>query len=801
MRNKTISWVLISALVMTMLFSFCMTVYADEAAAGWTEETTADGWIKVTQEDGPTLGYSPDSGVTILTVDGLAFKDLNKNGELDIYEDWRLDYDERAQDLTDRIGLEQGGAMMVLSFNTNGSAGIFDDMMKTKLEGGTRVFANNESTDVKITVDYLNTIQAYAEALDFGIPIQQHCETGMTITSVWPNNLGMAATFDPELGNLRAQWYSKEFRALGITDPNLPQVDTSTDPRYTRYPETFGEDPQLVTDMGKAYVDGLQSTYDADGNDLGWGSESVVAIIKHFPGNGTGEGGRGRGNAAEYDIYPGDNFYGQVGPFEAAMHTDGLTGGAASVMPKYNIDVDEYGDALGGQNVGANFNSYLMVDLLRDELGFDGVVVTDYGVTSISPTGVEDLTETERHVLLIENEIDLVSLGGQNRDSYEGYDLIMEALKIYQDEHGEEETLARVRRSVFRTVRNMMRLGLFENPYLELAHSKEIVNNKEVQELSFEACQKSVILLKNATGLIRERDTKPTVYIPLTFTPASGDDSGGSSATAASTSLLSDIRTFSKYFNVITDTVGEYTGPADEDGNPTLVKEDIIHPSDEEMAKVDFALVLIENPQSDGVDSMTNEIIPKTCQYREYTADSIYVRQTSVAGDYVTVTREDTYGAQQIETRENRSYYGKSVTASNESDLDLVEEVAARCENVVVAVRTDNPFIPAELDAVADSILLFFNNNMYGTDIGTDTNLEKALYSVVAGEFEPQGLLPFQMPANMETVELQLEDVARDVEPYVDSQGNTYDFTFGMNWSGVIRDERVEKYNVAPLEY
>ena len=244
-----------------------------------------------------------------------------------------------------------------------------------------------------------------------------------------------------------------------------------------------------------------------------------------------------------------------------------------------------------------------------------------------------------------------------------------------------------------------------------------------------------------------------------------------------------------------------YTDPADENGNPALMPEDIIRRSAEELADVDFALVMISNPKSDGVDNTTSEIIPKTLQYREYTADSPFVRKTSISGDYTTVTREDTYGAQELIVRENRSYYGKSATATNESDLDLVELVASRCENVVVAVKTDNPFIPAELDAVADSILLYFDNNMYHTDIGTDTNIEKALYDIVAGKYEPSGLLPFQMPVDMDTVELQLEDIARDCDPYVDSQGNTYDFTYGMNWSGVIDDDRVARYNVDPLEF
>lgn len=445
-----------------------------------------------------------------------------------------------------------------------------------------------------------------------------------------------------------------------------------------------------------------------------------------------------------------------------------------------------------------------MVDLLRDELGFDGVAVTDYGVTSISPTGVEDLTEVERHLLLIENEVDLISLGG-TRDGYDAYGITLEALAMYQEERGKEETLTRVQRSAYRSILNMMRLGLFENPYLDTAHSQSVVNCDAVQADAMEACRKSVIMLKNATNLIQARDSKPTVYIPLTYTAATAPIAFGdvviSTGSPASADLPSDARTLSKYFKVVTDTIGEYTGPADENGNPTLMPEDIIRRSAEELADVDFALVMISNPQSDGVDSATGEIISKTLQYREYTADSPFVRKTSISGDYTTVTREDTYGAQELIVRENRSYYGKSATAANESDLDLVELVASRCENVVVAVKTDNPFIPAELDAVADSILLYFDNNMYHTDIGTNTNIEKALYDIVAGKYEPSALLPFQMPVDMETVELQLEDISRDCEPYVDSQGNTYDFTFGMNWSGVIDDDRVARYNVDPLEF
>ena len=103
---------LLAALIVVTMIVSSLGAFAEEGSAAWTEETTADGWIKVTQENGPTLGYSPDSGVTILEVDGLAFKDLDRDGELDVYEDWRLDDNERAADLAVRLDYQTISAMI-----------------------------------------------------------------------------------------------------------------------------------------------------------------------------------------------------------------------------------------------------------------------------------------------------------------------------------------------------------------------------------------------------------------------------------------------------------------------------------------------------------------------------------------------------------------------------------------------------------------------------------------------------------------------------------------------------------------
>ena len=103
---------------------------------------------------------------------------------------------------------------------------------------------------------------------------------------------------------------------------------------------------------------------------------------------------------------------------------------------------------------------------------------------------------------------------------------------------------------------------------------------------------------------------------------------------------------------------------------------------------------------------------------------------------------------------------------------------------VIVIVDIFNPTVVAEFESKVEGLLLHFGNQ------------DQALLDVISGAFEPSGLLPFQMPANMETVETQLEDVPYDMDCHVDTEGNTYDFAFGMNWSGQIKDDRVKKYAI-----
>jgi len=315
-------------------------------------------------------------------------------------------------------------------------------------------------------------------------------------------------------------------------------------------------------------------------------------------------------------------------------------------------------------------------------------------------------------------------------------------------------------------------------------------------------------MLKNKNGIIHKASAgaqKPKVYIPRLYTAATV----GWRRTPATAEPGFDLETAGEYYDVVTDALAdEYTGPADDEGNPTLSQNDIIRASNEEIAECDFAIVRISNPkngnptfmESGGMregpgseSSITDReeytYLPISLQYRPYTANSEFVRRESLGGDMIEVTENGTTKL----VKENRSYFGETGIITNESHLDLVLNTASVADKVIVVVDMSNPMVFTEFESEVDAILVGFGGNRAA-------NLpDKAFLEIISGKVEPSGLLPLQMPANMETVEAQFEDVPRDMECYVDSEGNTYDFAFGLNWTGVIDDERTSKYNVSPI--
>jgi len=774
----------------------------------WAESLTPNGWTMVTNEGGATLGYSKSSGLQLIQSDKYAFKDLNRNNLLDQFEDWRVDFKTRAASIVKEIPTDQMMGMKMNPFGIGSvNADALDDDIRSRLGIGYRQLrAPGANTTGKVKASWNNMVQEYIESLDsiVCIPAVWIADPRSGDVSDWPSNVAMAATFDPEVGAEYGRVMSEEWRAMGISMQVATQMDLATEPRWKRISGTFGEDPALSMDMARAVINGWQSTYDTTGNDLGWGEHSVNNQMKHWPGDGAAEGGReSHTRDGAYNVFPGGQFFTHLLPFVACLDLPGKTETVTAAMTNFSVGIEADGSPIDKERVASSYSKYKINTLLREKYGWDGYILTDFGIITGKNFGVEDLTPAECMLAILEAGCD--AFGGEGRSGQADIDLAMEAYKLGVRKLGEEAMNEIMRHSTERILRTHFNIGIVDNPYLSIEKAESVPNNSEHNARGYQAMLRSVVMLKNSGGIIQRASAgagKKTVYIPRVYAAATV----GRQTSPASANPAFNPEAAGEYFNVVTDALAvKLTGPADEAGNPTLSPKDIIRASAAEIAKCDFALVRITSPQNGnptymGFGGITTDgkkytYLPISLQYRPYTANSEFVRKESIGGDMneVTETSPDGYGDIKSLVKENRSYFGKTAIIRNESDLDLVLRIASVTDKVIVALNVSSPMVFREFESKVDAILVGF---------GGDRSAwlpDKAFLEIIAGQVEPSGLLPLQMPANMETVEAQFEDVPRDMKCHVDSDGNTYDFAFGMNWSGLIKDDRTAKYDVSPI--
>ena len=354
--------------------------------------------------------------------------------------------------------------------------------------------------------------------------------------------------------------------------------------------------------------------------------------------------------------------------------------------------------------------------------------------------GVEELTVAQRHYECLKAGID--QFGGNNDKGP-----VLEAYQMWVDEFGKESADQRFKESAKRLLMNSFRTGLFENPYLDPAASAETVGKPEYMEKGYQAQLKSVVMIKNSDNVLpmKAAEAKPKVYVPQKYYPQVVNFFGVATPERWEDTFAKEL--LEKYFTPVTDP-----------------------------AEADFAIVVIEAPQSGtgystaDVKNGGNGYLPISLQYSDYTAD--HARAVSIAG------------GDRLEKSANRSYKGKSVKTANKSDLQAVIDTKAAMGDkpVITVISTGKPFVP-EFEPYSDAILVSFGCQ------------NQALLDLISGAVEPSALLPMQLPADMKTVELQMEDVPFDMECYVDADGNVYDFAYGLNWSGRINDARVQKYS------
>jgi len=740
----------------------------------------------VKNNKGADLGYSSESGIQILIVNGKKFKDLNKNGKLDKYEDWRLSADERAKDLASKMSVEQIAGLMLYSRHQalpapvdgyraghyNGKLYPESGAKPWQLTDEQKAFLKEDNlrhvliTSVEtpeVAALWNNQMQAFVEGIGLGIPSNTSTDprhtanvtsefnagAGGTI-SMWPDGLGMASTFDPKIVEQFGQIAAKEYRALGIATALSPQIDLGSEPRWYRISMTFGESPALTRDMGRAYIDGFQTSYGKDEIKDGWGYKSVNAMVKHWPSGGAEEGGRdGHWAYGKFAVYPGNNLQQHIDPFiNGAFKLKGKTSKASAVMPYYTITFDQ--DKKYNENVANGYSKYIITDLLRDKYGYDGVVCTDWLVTGEEgktpnlfagkPWGVENLSIDERHYKAIVAGVD--QFGGNNDKKP-----VLAAYEMGIKEFGETFMRARFERSAVRLLKNIFRVGLFENPYLNVEETKAIVGSPDFMKAGYDAQLKSVVLLKNKASVLPLREKK-TVFIPKIYTASSKDWWGVASQPKLEYPV--NLELVKKYYNVT-----------------------------EDPSKADFAIVFVTSPQSleGGYDlkdrqNGSNGYVPISLQYGTYTATEARAKSIAAGDQVIDPTIKD------------RTYKNKTVTAANTMDLRTILDTKDMMNGkpVIVSVTANKPMIFNEFEKQVDGIVLNFGVS------------SQAVLDIISGKTEPSGLLPVQMPANMETVEKQFEDVPFDMISHKDSEGNVYDFAYGLNWKGVIKDSRTEAY-------
>jgi len=464
----------------------------------------------------------------LLKVGSLSFKDLNRNGTLDPYEDWRLPVEKRVADLLSRMTLEEkAGLMQITSFN---AASLEDYLNQRHI----RYLILRDNLPARDLAARANQSQELAEKTRLGIPIvftsnpRNHVRDNLVYEeaeaagefSSWPGTLGLAAANDLKIIRDFATVARAEWRAAGIQKCYGYQIDVATEPRWYRIQTTFGESPKQNADIARELVLGFQ------GKTLG--PESVAQSIKHFPGDGAVDKGLDPHNSwGQWAVYPtpGSFFKYQLPPFQAAVEA-----GTSSIMTYYNNPSNaksaaqfpkEWWQSPNQQfeEVAGAYNAAIVTKLLRGKMGFKGYVNTDTGVLGNNAFGVEKLTLPERFAKAVKAGVAIFS---DSNDPKGLLDAVHQHLLKEADLNPQVSLL----------LKEVFQLGLFENPYTDPEEAQKLANSPASAARADEAHRRSVVLLRNDRKLLPITG-KTKLYVevmagqPQSFFGRGGDGRGG----------------------------------------------------------------------------------------------------------------------------------------------------------------------------------------------------------------------------------------------------------------------------------
>ncbi|MBK8445854.1 MAG: glycoside hydrolase family 3 protein [Micropruina sp.] len=407
------------------------------------------------------------------TDDGFGYRDLNHNGRLDPYEDSRLPTAARVEDLLERLSLpEKVGLMFHTVIEAGPDGAVLEAPGRISKSPTSSVvlskhlnhFNVHVLNDARSAARWSNNLQRLAEQTPHGIPVTVSTDPrhsfiensgvsfAASMMSQWPEPLGLAALADDDRVRRFAEIVNAEYRAVGIRAALHPTLDLATEPRWGRQAGTFGSDPDTVTRLTLAYLEGLQRGP--------VGIESVACTAKHFPGGGPQAGGEDAHFPYGKDqVYPGGRFADHLAPFLPAIRA-----GVAAIMPYYGrpIGLSIHGEPV--EEVGFGYNRLIVTGLLREQLGYDGVVLTDWELVmdnhvgdQVLPArawGVEQLDAAERMQLILTAGCD--QFGGE-----ECVEVLLELVGSGRVDESRIDVSAR------RLLTVKFDLGLFDDPFVD----------------------------------------------------------------------------------------------------------------------------------------------------------------------------------------------------------------------------------------------------------------------------------------------------------------------------------------------
>jgi len=444
--------------------------------------------------------------------DGTRFRDLNGNGVMDPYEDPRLDVDTRTEDLLGRLSLEEKCGLMFQTVIEVGEQGeLLETPGKISKSPTTTVIVHKNMSHFNVhairtarqAAEWNNRLQALAETTPHGIPVTistdpRHAfveNTGVAFSagpfSQWPEGLGLAALDDVETVRAFAEVARREYRAVGIRAALHPQIDLATEPRWGRQAQTFGQDAARVAEFTAAYLRGFQ------GERLG--PDSVACTTKHFPGGGPqADGEDAHFPYGREQVYPGGMFDYHLAPFVEAIRC-----GTAGMMPYYGMPVGLTIDGEPIEEVGFGYNRQIVTGLLRERLGYDGVVVTDWELVNDNHVGDQVLPARAwgvEHLSAVERMEKILDAGADQFGGEECVEMLVDLVRAGR------VTEARIDASARRLLRVKFALGLFDDPYVDVDEAERIVGNAEFRARGERAQAQSLTVLVNA-----ERDGVPVL--------------------------------------------------------------------------------------------------------------------------------------------------------------------------------------------------------------------------------------------------------------------------------------------------